>query len=195
MGLFRRRNETYNQQMLREAGLDRVVFNEPDVAPAEQAPRFAGAYDITSKDIVRDWDAATTARVPGLPGDRVAFTTLPNGDLIVDEETGNADLSPLADAVEQRVQPPYRCVAERKDGDLWAAGAKRIEVAQLEFPDGDTLELSQSDGESELRVDGEPSHASVPVELQRLGERAGADFCVEANRIDGDSWEVRVSAL
>ncbi len=48
---------------------------------------------------------------------------------------------------------------------------------------------------SELRVDGEPTDAAVPVELQRLGERAGRDFCVEAQRIDGDFWEVRVSPL
>ncbi len=34
MALFRKK-ETYNEQMLREAGLDRVVFNtpEPDASP------------------------------------------------------------------------------------------------------------------------------------------------------------------
>ncbi|MBV8065467.1 MAG: hypothetical protein JOY73_08085, partial [Actinobacteria bacterium] len=83
----------------------------------------------------------------------------------------------------------------RQDGDLWGVGAKRIDVAVFAFPEADALEVSQTDGVTELRVDGEPSDAAVPVELQRLGEREGADFCVEANRIDGDSWEVRVSPL
>ena len=32
MALFRKK-ETYNEQMLREAGLDRVVFNPPEPAP------------------------------------------------------------------------------------------------------------------------------------------------------------------
>jgi hypothetical protein len=60
--------------------------------------------------------------------------------------------------------------------------------------EGDTVELTEHDGNREVRVDGEPSDAEVP-ELARLGERVGADYSVEATRIDGDFWEVRVSAL
>jgi hypothetical protein len=46
-----------------------------------------------------------------------------------------------------------------------------------------------------LRVDGEPSEALVPAELERLGETLGSSFYVEADRIDGDYWEVRATAL
>ena len=49
----------------------------------------------------REWDAATTVTAPALVGDRVEFTTIPNGDVIVSEENGDADLTPLADAVER----------------------------------------------------------------------------------------------
>ena len=36
MGIFKKK-ETYNEQMLREAGLDRVVFNLPQPAPEAEA--------------------------------------------------------------------------------------------------------------------------------------------------------------
>jgi len=193
VGIFRKK-ETYNEQMLREAGLNRVVFNTPEPPPSSPMHDLAS---LTGHGRLgpKDWDTATTAVAPGIQGDHVEFTSLPTGDLIVSSEEGDGDLSPLADAIEERLSPPYKAAASRQDGDLWGVGAKRIEVAQFEFPDADTLELSQSDGVAELRVDGEPSDAAVPVELQRLGERAGADFCVEAERIDGDDWEVRVSPL
>ncbi len=198
MALFRKR-ETYNEQMLREAGLDRVVFNTPQPEPPQQEaepPPFRLDRGLPmDRGVPRDWDAATTATASGLVGDRVAFVTLPNGDLIVSEQEGNGDLSPFADAIEQHVTVPYRAVAIRQSGDLWGIGAKQIEVVSFEFPEADELELSQNDGVSELRVDGEPSGAVTPVELQRLGERAGTEFCVNANRIDGDSWEARVSPL
>ena len=48
------------------------------------------------------------------------------------------------------MSPPYRAVASRQDGDLWAVGAKRIEVAQIAFPDADKLELSQNGDEREF---------------------------------------------
>jgi hypothetical protein len=142
----------------------------------------------------KDWDAAVTVTAPALMGDRVRFTTIPNGDLIISDEDGDADLTPLADAIERHLSPPYSAVGRRQEGDLWGIGAKRIQVAKFSFPDGDQLDLSQHADYGELRVDGEPSDAEVP-ELARLGERVGADYCVEADRIDGDFWEVRVSAL
>jgi hypothetical protein len=208
LGLFRK-HETYNEQMLREAGLDRVVFNEPPAAPEPEpdaepveAPPLLGADEVflgrfagRVKSGPLEWDAVVSVRAPSIAGDRVDFTTLPNGDLIVEEEKGDGDLSPLADAVEKKLDPPYMAAGTRHGADVWAVGAKRIEVAEFAFPDAEALELSQTDGESELRVGGDASDAAVPVELQRLGERVGSDFCVDARRIDGDSWEVRVSAL
>ena len=144
---------------------------------------------------LKEWDAAVTVAAPALVGGRIEFTTIPNGDVIVSEEAGDADLSPLADAVERNVSPPYRAVATRQDGDLWAVGAKRIAVAKIPFADGDKLALSQHGDNRELRVDGEPSDAAIPSELEQLGTAAGASFYVEAMRIDGDLWEVRVTAL
>jgi hypothetical protein len=204
VGFFRRRNETLNEQLLREAGLD------PAQALGDQAPPPSQVSepepDRLPRPILRDvdvhfgtgtkeWDAAVTVSAPGLSGNRVEFTTIPDGDVIVSEESGDADLSPLADAVERHVDPPYRAVAQRQDGALWGVAAKRIATAQIPFPEGDKLELSRSGDDEELRVDGEPSDDAVPPELERVGDAAGDSFYVEAERIDGDLWEVRATAL
>ncbi len=200
MGLFRKQ-ETYNEKMLREAGLDRVVFREPKPL-AEPQPEAVpepvlepGPAALHGRLGPNNWDAVASVVAPGIAGDSVKFTVLPDGDLIVVEEDGDGDLSALADAIEERISPPYKAVGTRQEGDLWGVGAKRIAAQTFAFPDADGLVLSQSDGVAELRVDGEPSDAPPPIELQRLGEQAGADFCVQAQRIDGDYWEVRVSPL
>ncbi|HLY85005.1 MAG TPA: hypothetical protein VKO84_00610 [Gaiellaceae bacterium] len=200
MGLFRRRNETLNEQLLREAGLDpaQILGDPGQKPPPVELPlstlAAAGVPDGSSVG-PKEWDAAVTAQAPALAGSRIEFTTIPNGDLIVNDETGDVDLSPLADAVEQRVQPPYKATAQRQGGDLWAVAAKRIQVARISFPEGDKLEFSHRDDQGEFRVDGEPSDALVPPELERLAETSGDSFYVEAERIDGDLWEVRVTPL
>jgi hypothetical protein len=198
VGVFRRRRETLNEQLLREAGLDPAhVLRDGDPPPPEPPKSLLARAGIPDGSGVgpKEWDAAVTATAPGLDGDGIEFATLPDGDIIVDEEQGDADLSDLADAVEEHLQPPYRALAARQQGNLWAVGAKRIEVARIDFSEGETLELSRKDAWEELRVDGEPSDSPVPRGLEELGERAGADFFVKAVRIDGDLWEVRVSAL
>jgi len=52
----------------------------------------------------------------------------------------------------------------------------------------------ENEGVTELRVDGEPRKQMIP-ELERAGETLGSDFVVQADRLDGDFWEIRVSAL
>ena len=199
MGFFRRRNETLNQRLLREAGLDpaQALGSSPPPVPLEPPKSLLSRVGLPDGSGVspREWDAAVTVSAPDLPGDRIEFTTVPDGDVIVDEESGDADLSPLADALERHVSPPYRAVAQRQDGEMWAVAAKRIEVARIPLPDGDKLELSRNGDEEELRVDGEPSDGAVPGELERVGRGAGDSFYVEAERIDGDLWEVRAAAL
>jgi hypothetical protein len=199
VGLFRRRQETLNEQLLREAGLDPAeALGDAPPPPVLEPPKsllaIVGVPDGSGVS-PREWDAAVTVDAPGLAGDRVEFTAIPDGDLIIDEESGDADLSPLADAVEGHLNPPYRVVARRQGGDLWGVGARRIEVARIPFPRGDTLDLSRNGSEGEFRVDGEPSDELVPPELERVGEDAGDRYFVEAKRIDGDLWEVKATAL
>ena len=200
MGLFRRKQETLNEKLLREAGLDPAqTLGDPEPPPPAPGPPVsvlaaAGVPD-GSRVSPREWDATAVVKAPDLAGERVEFTTIPNGDVIVSEEAGNADLSPFADAVEQRVSPPYRATAVRQDGSLWGVGAKRIQVAEIPFPQGERLQFSRTGDDREFHVDTEPSHAPVPPELERIGEPLGDSFYVEAQRIDGDLWEVKVSPL
>jgi hypothetical protein len=194
VGLFRKK-ETLNEQLLREAGLDRVVFNTPvDAGPPPPVSEDQSRLTQHEEPKPRDWDVATTAVAPGIPWDHIDFIALPDGDLIVGIRD-DGDFGPLADAIEEHISPPYRASASRQQGDLWRVGADRIEVAVFEFSGADALELAQTSAGLEFDVDGEPSDATPPETLLRLGERVGADFCVQASRIDGDYWEVMVSTL
>ena len=207
MGLFRRKQETLNERLLREAGLDSgqafgnpTALTEPQPPPEPEPPPLDRAFasDGLPHRLAlgpKEWDAAVAVQAPALAGDRIEFTTIPNGDVIVSEESGDADLSPLADALEEHVSPPYRATAVRQEGSLWGVGAKRIQVAQIPFPQGDKLQLSRNGNDRELRVDSEPSHEPAPPELERVGAAAADNFYVEANRIDGDLWEVKAAAL
>ena len=209
MGLFRRhRDETLNEQLLREAGLDRATDAEPaqpDTEPAqpESVDPYAGTYPadevwgIWRRAMARpgEYDAVVSVHAPDIPGDAVEFATLPNGDVIVDTEQGDADLSPLADAVEKQLRPPYRVVARRGEHDVWSVAARGIDVLELDFAGGDEIELAAQDGRIDLRVDGKPWSGRIP-ELEHAGEAAdGEDYVVQAERLDGDIWEVRASLL
>ena len=77
------------------------------------------------------WDAFVTVDAPEIPGDEVEFVTIPEGDIIVDEEQDDTNLSTLAEAFETQLQPPYRAVGRRQQGALWAVAARRIEVRTL----------------------------------------------------------------
>jgi hypothetical protein len=206
LGLFRRK-ETLNEKLMREAGLDAGAADAPALTPFEAEPpapfdpvvetadRFAipgtgGAYGPVR---ARRWDALVTAEAPEVRGDEVTFYALPDGSLIVDEEEGDAQLDPLATAVEAELPPPYRAHGVRKSDRLWAVSAVRIEVAELDA-DGDEIELTRTDEGETLTVDGARSRSRVP-ELERLGEREGATFAVRATRIDGDLWDVTAEPL
>jgi hypothetical protein len=202
VGLFRRRTETLNEQLLREAGLEpsQMLGESPPAPPPQplEPPTSvlarAGVVDGSGVG-PNEWDATAMTIVPGLVGSRAEFTTLPSGDVIVSQEDGSADLSPLADAIEQQLSPPYRAVASRQRGELWGVGAKRIQVAEIPFSWGSKLELAHNGNDAELRVDGESSDEEIPPELEQVGGAVGERFYVQAERIDGDLWEVRATAL
>ncbi len=204
MGFFRRRDETLNEILLREAGLARPQPAEPEpVSPPAPFDPLAGSYPADSgygvwhRAVARPSaaDAMVVVRAPQLAGESVEFVTLPSGDVIVEEERGDADLSPLADAVEATLAPPYRAHALRQHGDLWGVAATRLDVRSFSCDAGDELELLQLGGHRTLTVDGASSDLQIP-ELERAGEeQPGEDYNVHAQRIDGDFWEIRAAAL
>ena len=203
MGLFGKK-ETLNEQMLREAHLGEQQPPPEHVAPEPLDP-YAGTYPaddsvfgIWRRAMARpgEYDAVLTVEAPDVAGNTVEFATLPNGDVIVDTEQGNADLSPFADAVEQTLKAPYRVIARRgEDGGTWSVAARGIDVLEVDFDGGDEIELSSIGERLEIRVDGKPWQGHIPA-LEQAGEAAdGEDYVVQAERLDGDLWEVRASPL
>ena len=173
MGLFRRR-EPLHERLAREGGLT----PELDPRPAWQETGIHGLQRP------REWDATVTADAPDIEGDTVRFVVLPDTTVLV-EEGPDTSLEPLAAAVEQSLQPPYRARAARQSGSLWAVQARQIDVVDLPHaPPGDSIELTQEG----LLVDGETVFGSIP-ELEQLGD------VVRAERLDGTLWEVRVERL
>ena len=185
---FRRERRPLHERLAAEGGLTRE--HEPlDPLPATNIP----GYGLHAP---RRWDAVAAAAAPGLPGGEVHFLALPDGTLVVEEDVPDESLSPLADAVEAQLHPPYRAEGVRRGESTWAVGAHRIEVVELaEDVHGDALELGVHSGRRSLLVGGVPSSARLPT-LERLAAERGLDeYVVRAERIDGTLWEVAVVPL
>jgi hypothetical protein len=186
--IFRR--EPIHKKLARQARLDDLAEQEP--SPVDPGPHW-GVTGIHGVPRPRRWDTVASAEAPGLHGDEVNFVALPNGDLVVDEDEPDDTVRALAEAVEETLDPPYRAEAIRRDNDVWAVAARRVQIAEVEAP-GDEIELVVSGGERALTVDGERGFGSVP-QLERIGDPLGPAYVVRARRLDERLWEVEASAL
>jgi hypothetical protein len=200
-----RRKETLNERLMREAGLDHAPleqqlgttsdpadleeswFDERSLIPVE---RLSGEVTAARP---RRWDVLVSAEAPQVGGHEVEFVALPDGSLIVDEEQGEGDLTPLAEAVETQIGAPYRARGVRKREDVWAVAARKIEVASFKAH-GEEIDVTLHDGTRTLTVDGAQSFGSVPP-LEAIGARQGDSFVVRARRLEGDTWEVWADPL
>ena len=182
------RREPLHERLAREGGL---VGGPP---PHDPGPHW-GATGIHGVPRPRRWDAVASAQARDLPGEEVAFTALADGTLLVEEDVPDGALAGLAEAIEQTIAAPYRAEAVRRDGEVWAVAARRIDVLELprETP-GDELVVTVRGGERELVVDGERSFGSVP-ELERLANGRPDGCVLEAERLDDTLWQVKVSPL
>jgi hypothetical protein len=118
-------------------------------------PSPLGEVGIHGVPRARQWDTVASAAAE-LPGDAVHFTALPDGTLLVEEEVPDGALTPLAEAIEAALAPPYQAEAIRRDEVVWAVGAKRIRVREFPEHEEDELELVE-DGEIVIgrRLDGD----------------------------------------
>jgi hypothetical protein len=180
--------EPLHKKLAREAHLEQ----QPEPKVFDPGPHW-GATGIHGVPRPRRWDAVASAEAPGLSGDELHFVALPNGDLVVAEDEPEDTLGPLADAVEETIQPPYRAEAVRRGDDVWAVAARRVEVSEFEA-EGEELELVAGEGGRSLRVDGAPTFGSIRG-LERLGEELGESFVVRATQLDGDLWEIEANPL
>jgi hypothetical protein len=188
VGLFRR-SKALHERLLEQGGLAEPPRD--DVRPAVGGSRETGVHGIARE---REWDAVATVAAPEVHGHEVLFDVLPDRTVLVDREEGDEPLTPLAEAVERELEPPYRARAVRQSGDLWAVAARSIEVVRLPEEDADSIELSVRGGDRELRLDGVRQFGTVR-ELESLGLGRHEHFVVRAERLDDDWWEVRLDPL
>jgi len=135
-------------------------------APPDEFGRPAPLGEVALHGVprAREWDAVARVQAE-LPGEEIHFTALPDGTLLVQEEVPDGVLTPLAEAVEASLNPPYYAEGVRRSASMWAVGAKRIRVRS--FPDHEEDEL-------ELVEDGQ---------------------IVIGRRLDDDLFEIQVSPL
>ena len=161
------------------------------------APIELGIPGVTASARPEEWDAVESTRASDLVGDEVHFVALADAarTVVVDEDEPNGSVAPLADAIETQLEPPYRAVALRQDGEVWSVGATRVEVVELAADiDGDAIELTSVDGNVELRIDDRDSGLELPV-LEEIGERLESDYAVRAERLTETTWVVDADAL
>jgi len=187
MSFFKR--EKLHERLAREGGLGRPLGSDP----IDTTPRW-GVTGIHGVPRPRRWDAVVSAESPALPGDTAAFVALPDGTLVVDEDVPEGALGPLADALDEVVDPPYRAEAVRQGDDVWAVAARRIDVVELRDVDGDELSLTVRDGGRRFLVDGNHGFGTVP-ELERIAGARFDSYVAEATRLDGDLFELRLTPL
>ena len=145
----------------------------------------------------REWDAVESVSAPALRGDEIHFVALADADrtLIVDEDEPNDSVSPLADAIEATLSPPYRGVGRRQENDVWAVAAMSVDVVELpESIAGESIELTRVGGRRELRLDGEDSNLELP-KLDEIGGRRGDDYVLRAERLTETTWVVDSDVL
>jgi hypothetical protein len=119
---------------------------------------------------------------------------LDDGSLVVDEDQPDDALTPLADALEARIAPPYRAEGVRRDGSLWGVAGRRITLVREPGLEGEEAELVVADSGRTLTVDGVQRVARVPA-LESAGAGEAREFVVRATRLDDDLWEVEVTPL
>jgi hypothetical protein len=182
VGFFRRR-EPLHWRLAREGGL-----TPTDPRPAWQE---TGIHGIPR---AREWDTTLTAGGPNIDADAVRWVALPDGTILV-EDGPDSSLEPLATAVEEKIEPPYRARAARQVGDVWVVQARRLEVIALpDAPAGDTIDVARNGATTTVTVEGREVFTSVPT-LEQRGAREGEAYAVHAERLDGAFFEVRASAL
>jgi hypothetical protein len=176
--------------------LSGTVTGAPSPPDVEGAPGF-GLPGVTGAERPRGpWDAIATARAPELPVDRVTFVALADGTLVVDDDVPDGSLTPLAEAIEADVPPPYEAAAVRDDEGVWAIAAHGVLIAAGEPGEEETVELARVGGETTVRIDGtEAPIASAPGGLRALLDEADGDTALTAERLDETTWVAERWAL
>jgi hypothetical protein len=185
---FWRREEPAHERLAREGGL------VPERGARDGRQRwFEDLVGIHGVPRPREWDVVASTVAPGLAGDRVVFVVLPDETLLIEEGEGG-DVEPLAKVVESQLALPYRVLAVRQGDDRWAVAANGIEALELPELRGNEVTFTVQGMNRQLLIDGVEVDESFPA-LEQLVDERDDGFVLEAQRLDGDLWEVRITPL
>jgi hypothetical protein len=215
MGLFRRKKPLH-ERLAEEAGIvlpddpreeaeglrsgaERVLWAAGGIAgiptPTNPAHPLSNVTAIHGIPRNREWDAVASAEAPELPGDQADFVALADGTLFTDDDLPDDALTPLADALERRLEAPYHALARRQEGDVWGVAAMRVNVVEVpEDVPGDNLDVAVNDGQRTILVDEVESKIEVPS-LEEFAAQQFGSFVLRATRLDDTLWEVTVLPL
>jgi hypothetical protein len=164
------------------------------VAGVPTAPGF-GLPGLTGAEQPRGpWDVVTTAHAPELPGDTVSFVALADGTLVVDDDIPDGSATPLADALEKELEPPYEAAAVRREDEdaLWRVAAVNVLVTPAEPGDAERVDLARVGGEVTATVDGaDAPGGAAPRGLLDLLAHLEGDAALTAERLDETTWVAR----
>ncbi|HEX3290436.1 MAG TPA: hypothetical protein VHR46_03510 [Gaiella sp.] len=142
------------------------------------------------------WDILTTAHAPELPGPELTFVALADGTLVVDADVPDGSVTPLADALEQELEPPYEAAAVRAESGTWTVAAHTVLIAPAAPADGENAELARVDGVLSAKLDdSEIDPHKAPPGLVALLDGVDGDAALTAERLDETTWVAQRWAL
>ncbi len=168
----------------------------PATEPAPEAPEADTEAGPEQEDEGAEESRGVVVSLlaPNVAGDYAVFVALPERLLIVEEQEGDSDLGVLADAVESRLEAPYRARALRVDEGRFVVVASEIETVELPGLDGEELVVfALPDGQRTAVLDA-GSHQLVTAEVEAILEES-APCLLRLENIDESVWEVSVDLL
>lgn len=134
-----------------------------------------------------------TVSAPGLPGERAVIVFLPGEPPVLEE--GPVGLDPVPLAASLRLARPFRAVAQRRHGDVWAVGARRLETVILDpDPGGEEILVVWDGTERAVTIDGVPALAVLPELGWARGGVVGP-YAATLRRLEGPCWEIERAAI
>jgi hypothetical protein len=170
----------------------------PAAEPAPEAPR-AGVEpkpepEAEDEGAEESRGVVVSLLAPDVAGDYAVFVSLPNRLLIVEEQERDEDLGVFADAVESRLEAPYRARVLRVDERRFVVVASEIETIDLPGLTGDELVVfALPDGERSAALDGKAFRLARPELEPILAESAPCVLRLE--NVDESIWEISVDLL
>lgn len=165
-----------------------------DESPASEPPPQAPAASDQEEEAEESLGVVVSLLAPDVAGDYAVFVALPERLIIVEEQEGDSDLSVLADAVEKRLQAPYRARALRVDGRRFVVVASEIETVELPGLGGEELVVfALPDGQRTAVLDG-AQYELANSEVESILAEA-APCLLRLENVDEYVWELSVDLL